>query len=116
MRGKQFILRSILSSIVVLSWENVAPARAVHFISAAAALEEPEKNGEKIDVAKLPKAVVVGVKKAMPGARITKAMKIVTDGKSLYYLDDVKVGKMGWDVTVSEDGKILKKEECHDDN
>jgi hypothetical protein len=79
------------------------------------AIMEPPANAEKIEVDKLPKVVVNSVKKAMPGARITKAAKVVDDGKTLYYLDDVKVGKVGWDVTVSADGKILKKEECHDE-
>ena len=70
----------------------------------------------KVEVDKLPKVVVTSVKKEMPGAKITKASKIEKDGKVTYYLDNVKVGKKAWDVTVADDGKILKKEECHDDD
>ena len=70
----------------------------------------------KIEVDKLPKVVVTSVKKEMPGAKITKASRIEKDGKVTYYLDNVKVGKKAWDVTVADDGKILKKEECHDDD
>ena len=51
------------------------------------------------------------VKKDMPGARITKAAKL-EDGN--FYLDDVKVGKKLWDVTVSPQGKIIKKVEMKD--
>jgi hypothetical protein len=102
--------------VLVIGLTRVEAARGVDPRFLPNVGEEPEKKGEKIDVDNLPKAVVVGVKKAMPGARITKAMKLMEDGKTVYYLDDVKVGKKGWDVTVSEEGRILKKEECHDDN
>jgi hypothetical protein len=77
--------------------------------------DKKEDKGEKVAVDKLPKAVVDAVKKDMPGARITKANKVTKEGKVSYYLDDVKVGKKGWDFTVAEDGTIVKKEECHDE-
>ncbi len=72
---------------------------------------QPAENGEEptgdpVDVDKLPKVVVDAVKKDMPGARITKAAKL-DDGN--FYLDDVKVGKHLWDVTVSPKGEIVKK-------
>ena len=70
--------------------------------------KEEEPKGDPVDVDKLPKAVVDAVKKEMPGARITKAAKL-EDGN--FYLDDVKVGKKLWDVTVSPKGKIIKKVE-----
>ena len=73
--------------------------------------KEEEPKGDPVDVDKLPKAVVDAVKKEMPGARITKAAKL-DDGN--YYLDDVKVGKKLWDVTVSPKGKIIKKVEMKD--
>ena len=73
--------------------------------------KEEEPKGDPIDVDKLPKAVVDAVKKDLPGARITKAAKL-KDGN--YFLDDVKVGKKLWDVTVSPKGKIIKKEEMKD--
>ena len=68
--------------------------------------------GDPIDVDKLPKAVVNGLKKAMPGARIVKAIKL-PDGN--YFLDDVKVGKKEYDVTISPDGKVLKRVEQQGD-
>ena len=70
--------------------------------------KEEEPKGDPVDVDKLPKVVVEAVKKDMPGARITKAAKL-KDGN--YFLDDVKVGKKLWDVTVTPKGKILKKVE-----
>lgn len=73
--------------------------------------KEEEPKGDPVDVDKLPKAVVDAVKKDMPGARITKAAKL-EDGN--FYLDDVKVGKKLWDVTVSPKGKIIKKVEMKD--
>lgn len=81
----------------------------------AVSLAEPPANAEKIDVDKLPKAVVQSVKKSLPGARITKAMTFVQEGKTLYFLDDVKVGKKAWELTMTETGTIIKKEECHDE-
>ena len=71
--------------------------------------EEPK--GDPVAVEKLPKAVVNAVKKALPGVRIVKAY-ILKDGN--YFLDDVKVGKKEWDVTVTPHGEILKKEEMKD--
>lgn len=68
--------------------------------------------GDPIDIDKLPKAVVNGLKKAMPGARIVKAAKL-PDGN--YFLDDVKVGKKEYDVTISPEGKILKSVEQQGD-
>ena len=73
--------------------------------------KEEEPKGDPVDVEKLPKVVVDAVKKEMPGARITKAAKL-EDGN--FYLDDVKVGKKLWDVTVSPKGKIIKKVEMKD--
>lgn len=73
--------------------------------------KEEEPKGDPVDVDKLPKAVVDAVKKDMPGARITKAAKL-KDGN--FFLDDVKVGKKLWDVTVSPKGKIIKKVEMKD--
>ena len=78
--------------------------------------DDQEKDKVEVPVDKLPKVVVTGVKKAMPGARITKASKIEKDDKITYYLDNVKVGKKAWDITVDADGKVIKKEECHDDD
>lgn len=60
---------------------------------------------------KLPKVIVDAVKKNMPGARITKAAKL-EDGN--FYLDEVKVGKKLWDVTISPKGEIIMKVEMKD--
>ena len=62
------------------------------------------KKGDPVAVDKLPKAVVDAVKKAHPGARIVKAF-LQPDGN--YLLDDVKVGKKEYDITVTPEGKIL---------
>jgi hypothetical protein len=78
---------------------------------------EKKEPGEPIPVDKLPKVVVNAVKKDIPGARITKAAKIEKDGKiDSYYLDSVMVGKEVWDVTVSADGKTIKKEKSNDND
>ena len=75
--------------------------------------KEEEPKGDPVDVDKLPKAVVDAVKKEMPGARITKAAKL-DDGN--FFLDDVKVGKKLWDVTISPKGKIIKKVEMKEND
>jgi hypothetical protein len=67
--------------------------------------KEEEPKGDPVDVDKLPKAVINSVKKAYPGAVISKAAKL-EDGN--FYLDDVKVGKKILDLTVAPDGKIVK--------
>lgn len=75
--------------------------------------KEEEPKGDPVDVDKLPKAVVEAVKKDLPGARITKAAKL-EDGN--FFLDDVKVGKKLWDVTVTPKGKIVKKVEMKEND
>ena len=67
--------------------------------------------GEPIAADKLPKAVTEAIKKAMPGARIDKAIKLENGN---FFLDDVKVGKKEYDVTVTAEGKILSKVEQKD--
>jgi hypothetical protein len=62
-------------------------------------------------VDKRPKAVVDSVKKAPPGAKIVLAFK-QPDGN--YLLDDVKVGKKEYDITVTPEGKILSSVEQKD--
>jgi hypothetical protein len=110
-----FGLAGVLSlASVRATWAaEPAPRAGVRALAEGTEKKDEEPKGEPVAVDKLPKAVVDGVKKAMPGARITKASKL-KDGN--FYLDNVKVGKKGWDVTVDEDGKIVKKEECHDDD
>lgn len=110
--SKKYLRSSLLALCIAgagFASVSVLPTPAV------AADEKKEDKGEKIAVDKLPKAVVDAVKKDMPGARVTKAFKKAADGKTVYVLDDVKVGKKGWDFTIAEDGKIIKKEECHDE-
>ena len=90
------------------------PTAVVTVRTLAEGAEKKEDKGEKIAPDKLPAKVVDSVKKNMPGSRVTKAFKKTSEGKTVYLLDDVKIGKKGWDITVAEDGTILKKEECHD--
>lgn len=73
--------------------------------------EEPK--GDPVALDKIPKAVVDAVKKALPGVRIIKAY-VLKDGN--YFLDDAKVGKREWDITVTPEGKILKKEQMKDND
>ena len=135
-RNKKLVAAFSLMSVTGLAVGMVGTARAQASVSRAGIRLLDEKNSDDkktedkkgdnekdeakdrttIPVEKLPKAVVTGVKKEMPGARITKAAKVEKDNKTTYYLDNVKVGKKAWDVTVAEDGKIIKKEECHDDD
>ena len=51
------------------------------------------------------------VQKEFPGARLTKAMRLL-DGN--YLLNDVKVGKKEYTLTVSPEGKVLKREDDDD--
>jgi len=66
---------------------------------------------DTIAIDDLPKAVVDGVQKEMPGAVLAKAKK-QSDGN--YRLSDVKLGKKEYTVTVSPDGTILNKAEDDD--
>ena len=113
--SKHYLRCSLLGLCVAAGAVVALPVFAAPAARPFAADEKKEDKGEKIAVDKLPKPVVDAVKKDMPGARITKANKLNKDGKVTYYLDDVKVGKKGWDVTLTEDGTIIKKEECHDE-
>ena len=93
----------------------VGPSHAVRTLADGG--EKKEDKGETIAIDKLPKAVVDGVKKAMPGAKFQKPGKKMKEGEKVtYYLPDIRVGKKEWDVTVAEDGTIIKKEECHDND
>jgi len=74
-------------------------------------LAADKAKGDPIDVHELPKAVVDAVAKEFPGARLTKAVK-QPDGN--YFLTDVKVGKREYSLTVSPEGKILKKDDDSD--
>jgi hypothetical protein len=99
----------VTSAAVAPRWTSAAVLATQPATQPDDKTEEPK--GDPVDVDKLPKAVVDAVKKEMPGARITKAAKL-DDGN--FYLDDVKVGKKLWDVTVSPKGKIIKKVEMKD--
>ena len=98
-----FLTFGVASSVLAAPAPLAAPQ--ARFLS-----EDPK--GEPVDVDKLPKAVVEGLKKAMPGARIVKALKL-EDGN--YFLDDVKVGKKEYDVTISPEGKVIKSIEQQQD-
>jgi hypothetical protein len=111
-----------LGSSVCLSRATPAPAASNspligRSVPAAADQKAADKKedpkGDPIEVSKLPKAVVTSVKKALPGAKIVKAAKL-PDGN--YFLDDVKVGKKEYDVTITPAGKILKKVEQKDND
>ena len=106
----KFSLAAVVTTASFLGWAETAGAT-----QPTPTIAEVPKTAEKMEVEKLPKAVVDSVKKAMPGARITKAFKFMEEGKLRYFLDDVKVGKVAWELTMTEDGKILKKEECKDE-
>ena len=104
---------AVMISALLLGRASAAVSDAV--TQPTPTIADVPKSAEKLEVDKLPKVIVDAVKKAMPGARITKAYKFMEDGKSLFFLDDVKVGKVAWELTMTEDGKILKKEECKDE-
>ena len=109
-----FVLTLGVPGIVRSNVASATPVRAAAMVAddkKNTDKKEEEPKGDPVDVDKLPKAVVDAVKKDMPGARITKAAKL-EDGN--FYLDDVKVGKKLWDVTVSPQGKIIKKVEMKD--
>ena len=115
------LYRPLTASLIVLclgggviAAPGISPARTPSPRNNVVALvddkkeKEEEPKGDPVDVDKLPKAVVDAVKKAYPGAKITKAIKL-EDGN--YYLDDVKVGKKLWDLTVTPKGEIVKQVE-----
>jgi hypothetical protein len=75
------------------------------------AMLEIRPKGDPVDIDKLPKVVVDAVQRELPGAHLTRASRLA-DGS--YFLGDVKVKKEEYNVTVSADGKILKKEDDDD--
>ena len=94
---------------VLLTFSLVAgvpgPGNSISAAPVPLAAEKPK--GDSVEIDKLPKAVVDAVQKDLPGAKLTKAMKL-TDGN--YLLSDVKVGKKEYTITVTPEGKILKRE------
>lgn len=74
-------------------------------------LSKVEVVTEKLKVADLPAAVVDGVKKEWPGAKITSAEKL-TKGGVVSYEMDVDVAKKTYEVVFSAEGKMLSKAEA----
>jgi uncharacterized membrane protein YkoI len=66
---------------------------------------------EKLKVADLPAAVVDGVKKEWPTAKITTAEKLTKGGVVTYEMD-VDVAKKTYEVVFSPEGKLLSKAEA----
>jgi len=109
-KGTPMKLHVATLAICILGCTYAASSTYAAEEKAAAKPAEAQK-GEAVAVDKLPKAVTDAVKKAHPGAKITKAFK-QSDGN--YLLDDVKVGKKEYDITVSPEGKIISSVEQKD--
>jgi hypothetical protein len=106
MQGKN-ILAVVIASILLGS----IPCFGRTLLPTAPIMLADKPKGDPVDIDKLPKAVVDAVQKELPGAHLTKAMKLA-DGN--YLLTDVKVRKKEYTVTVTPGGKILKREEDND--
>jgi hypothetical protein len=64
---------------------------------------------EKVPLDKLPKAVVTAVKSKFPKSKMESAVKATADGKTTYEVT-LKTGKLGIDVVVTSEGKIMQIE------
>jgi hypothetical protein len=64
---------------------------------------------EKVELDKLPKAVVEAVKKKFPRAELNSASKEKEDGKTVYEVN-IKDGKTTIEVTLTDKGKIVSIE------
>lgn len=88
------------ASVLVLAFA------AVLLVFTAAVVADDE---EKVDLDKLPKAVVDAVKQKFPNAKMVGAEKEVKDKKTLIEVN-LKVGETVIDITLTEDGKIVEVE------
>lgn len=70
--------------------------------------------GREISVSLLPKAVSDAVKKEFPGYKIDEAEKVETAQRKVMYEIEIQKGSDEWDVLLSSDGKIVKKEKEED--
>ena len=113
--SKKYLRLSVLALCITGAGFTLSALPAAPALAADG--EKKEDKGETVEVDKLPKAVVDGVKKAIPGAKFQKPGKRLKEGEKVtYFLPDIKQGKQEWDVTVAEDGTIIKKVECHDND
>jgi hypothetical protein len=85
--------------------------RLVGFVTAALVLSLAVARGdeEKVDLDKLPKAVVKAVKDKFPKAKLVGAEKEKEGGKTVYEVH-IKDGKTTIEVTVTPKGKIVSVE------
>jgi hypothetical protein len=104
---------SKIASIIIGSVLIAGIARSAHALDGRKlpVVLADQVKGDPVEIDRLPKAVVDAVQKELPGAHLTKAVKRA-DGN--YFLTDVKVGKKEYALTISPDGKILKREEDND--
>lgn len=101
------VLTAIVGSILAAS----IPSFGDVLMPKAPVMLAEKATGDPVEIDKLPQAVVDAVKKELPGAHLTKAVKLA-DGN--YLLTDVKVGKKEYALTVTPEGKIVKREEDND--
>jgi uncharacterized membrane protein YkoI len=73
-----------------------------------------EKKEDPIKVAELPAVVSEGVKKDMPGCKVTSALKI-TKGDAVTYELTVDADKKTFEVVATSDGKVQSKAEVVED-
>ena len=111
MKEMSMQVNSVLVAVVGCILVGNLPAFSATPAQTAPIMLADKAKGDPVEIGKLPKAVVDAVQKELPGARLTKAMKL-SDGN--YLLTDVKVGKKEYNVTVTPNGKILKREEDND--
>jgi uncharacterized membrane protein YkoI len=76
--------------------------------------EDDEKDEVKVEIEKLPAAVVATVKKELPDGTITEAVIKEKKGKK-YYEMDVKSGGIAYEIKTAEDGTFKSKKVDEDD-
>jgi uncharacterized membrane protein YkoI len=77
--------------------------------------EDDEKDQVKVDLDKLPAAVVATVKKELPDGTITEAVIKEKKGKK-YYEVDVKSGGIAYEIKTAEDGTFKSKKVDEDED
>ena len=65
----------------------------------------------EIKKSELPQAVQAAIAKEFAGYKIEEAEKAETSDKGMFYEVELEKGEMNYEVQLSADGKVLKKEE-----
>jgi hypothetical protein len=83
-------------------------------LCAPVAVAEEDENEQKVQLKDCPEAVQKTIKRETEGGKILEIEKERHRGKVVYECEYIK-DKHRWEITVAENGKLLKKEREDDD-